>query len=308
MKKTKKNLLKYFKPLEKENFIPVSFDEDSDIEASLGNLAFHSDGDGNGKFLDRLTAADFQVLMEKVGLNSHLKKMGFNDILIAIKKDEALIHHFQVYNREISPENILINLRVSESRFVPERHFFEDEESQIVLDMVIIEWLSAQNPICSFENSKPQLPGQNRPGLGSLNYMMEIMYLVGENLHIDGFMDIPNHFHGAVMYSRKFKFFNPTHEAILKAILRDLKDYPMADLSWGMLTKTIVETNSGEPQDYAPSEQIFPVSRYMKSYFKSKKYQRKFDYIYKKKNYRFDYEKMLQLREKILHNNKLEDL
>ena len=306
--KTKKTLLKYFRPIDKQSIIPISFDDETEIENSLGNLSYHTASGDNAKFLDRLSSEDFQVLMDKVGLTEHLQKMGFTDIIIAIRKDEVLIHHFQVYNRNTDPDNMLINLRVSESRFVPERHFFEDEESQIVLDMVIIEWLSAQNPFNNYDNHKPQLPGQNRPGLGSLKYMMEIMYLVGANLHIDGFMDVPNHLHGAVMYSRKFKFFNPAHEAILQAMLRDLKDYSMADLSWGMLTRTIVETTSGEPQNYDPSEQIFPVSQYMKNYFNSKKYQKKFEYIYKKKSYHFDYEKMLILREKILQKNKLEDL
>jgi len=304
-KPNKRSVLKYFEPVDMGNVLSREM-SDLDLDGSFGYFAFQKKD--NVLFLNRLKPEDIMRLLKKVGLTEHLKSMGFEDIKVEIDKDEALINYLKIYFEEKEPDNLLIDLRVSESRFVPEKHFFDEKTDIITLDMVVIEWLSAQKPERHFDPDKPQLPGQNKPGLGSLKYMMDIMYLVGKEVVKDGFMDVPDHFHGAVMYSRKFKFFNPSHEAILKAMLRDLKKYSLADLSWGMITKTIIDKSTGEPQVYDPSEQIFPVSRRMKEYFKSKKYQEKFKKVYNKKKYYFDYDAMLEKRKKMLSKKKTEEL
>ncbi len=302
---TKKAVLKYFKPVkEDKKIIEEAFD--FDLEDSLGHLAFQKKS--NTLFLSKFSADDIFNLMDEVGLVEHLKAMGLDDLKIDIEKDESLINYLKVYYREKAPENILIDLRLSDTRFIPDKNFFEEGRDMGVLDMILIEWLSAQHPSKSFDPNKPQLPGQKKPGLGSLNYMMDLMYLVGKKIFKDGFMDVPDHFHGAVMYSRKFKFFNPNHEAILRAVLRDLKNYSLADIAWGIITKTIIDKKTGEHQEYQPSEQIFPLSQFMNDYFDSKKYQDKFTEVYRNKNYHFDYEKMLEIKNEYLQNKSPEDL
>ncbi len=243
----------------------------------------------------------------RVGMVAHLKSLGFEDLFAIVERDEMMIHYLKIYHQHLNPQNLLIDLRLSESRFVPKGEALA-KSGIATLDMIVIEWLSAENPRNIFDPSKPQLPGQKKPGLGCLNYLMEMMYIVGREVIKDGFMDIPDHMHGAIMYSRKFKFFNPVHEAILYAILRDVKGHSLLDISWGMITGTIVDAATGSPQVYDPSEQIFPLSRRMKQYFKSKEYQKKFDEVYKKKRYRFDYAKMVALRDEILKSKKAVDL
>lgn len=246
-------------------------------------------------------------IADSVGMVAHLKSRGFEDLFAVVERDETMIHYLKIYYANLNPQNLLIDLRLSESRFVPKGNAFA-KSGIATLDMIVIEWLSAENPKNIFDPSKPQLPGQKKPGLGCLNYLMEMMYIVGSEVIKDGFMDIPDHMHGAIMYSRKFKFFNPVHEAILQAIIRDLKGHTLLDISWGMITGTIVDAATGTPQVYDPSEQIFPLSRRMKSYFKSKEYQKKFDEVYKKKRYRFDYEKMTALRNEILKSKNVVEL
>ncbi len=303
----KQSVLKYFEPVNMDNLMSEAlFDSDHDLDNSFGQSALQKKN--NVLLLNRFKPDDILKLMEKVGLAEHLRSMDFNHFQVEINRGEAQINYLKIYFESVDPENMLIDLRVSESRFVPDRRFFEEEAVTVILDMVIIEWLSAQNPRKSFDSDKPQLPGQTRPGLGSLGYMMDLMYIVGQQLLIDGFMDVPDHFHGAVMYSRKFKFFNPSHEAVLQAILRDLSQYSLYDLSWGMLTKTIMDRSTGQPQVFDPSDQIFPVSKYMKDYFRSKKYQDKFIQVYKSKKYDFDYATMIERRRGLLRDKKIEEL
>ncbi|MCX7680059.1 MAG: hypothetical protein N2316_12705 [Spirochaetes bacterium] len=305
MRKKKNAIFKYFEPIDISAAISA---ENSDSKLVDDDFNFFSTPRKRTHlFLNRFTErAIFDIAM-KVGLVSHLAKIGFHDLIVVIDRDEAMIHYLKIYDKKVEPQCLLIDLRLSESRFVPKGELFA-QKGIATLDMIVIEWLSAENPRNDFDPTRPQLPGQKKPGLGCLNYLMEMMYIVGREVIKDGFMDIPDHMHGAIMYSRKFKFFNPAHEAILQAILRDLQGHSLLDISWGMITGTIVDARTGVPQVYDPSEQIFPLSRRMKNYFRSKFYRKKFDEIYRKKQYRFEYEKMVQLRNEILKSKSVVEL
>lgn len=305
-KKTpKKSIMKYFEPIETGSKMMGDMSS-LDLDGSFGYFTHAPSRDK--LFLNRLSSMDILELLKKVGLAKHLAQKGFPDLLVDIDRDETLIHYLKIYHQEMIPDQLIIDLRVSESRFVPDRRFFRDDDGLQALDMIVIEWLSSQNPRDHFSSDKPQLPGQKRPGLGVLNFMMELMYIVGREVIKDGFLDIPDHFHGAVMYSRKFKFFDPVHEGILWAMMRDLKGYTLMDLSWGIITRTIIDKKTNMPQEYDPSEQIFPVSKRLMDYFKSREYKEKFRGVYKKKNFRFDYESMVRLREEMLRTKNLIDL
>jgi len=262
----------------------------------------------NSLFLGRFSQNDFHEMIDRVGLLDHLARKGFKDILVKIEIEDNGLNHFRAYDQKETADRLLMNLKVSESRFQPENKFFRNESKPVTYEMIVIEWLSAHNPNQSYFENRPQLPGQTSPGLGVLKYYFALMYLVAKEVAKDGFLDIPDYVHGAIMYTKKFKFFDPIHEGVLQALLRDLKNYSLSDISWGILTKTIIETYKNQPQVYNPSEQIFYVSKKMRDYFHSKYYKNIFRKYYKRKNFRFDYQKMLAKREEILKNKKIADL
>jgi hypothetical protein len=174
--------------------------------------------------------------------------------------------------------------------------------------MIVIEWLSAQDPIHVFSVDKPQLPGQKMPGLGILRYCFEIMRIMAKEINKDGFLDVPDHMHWAIMYAKNFKFFDPAHEGVLRALMRDLKDYSLSDISWGIITLSIIEAYNNQPQTYDPSEQIFYLSDRLRSYFHSNEYKKIFNKYYKRKHFRFEYEEMLHKKKKILESNIIGEL
>ncbi len=304
-KNPKKALLKYFQPIDIRDVLRDDMTS-MDIDESFGYFARMPRKER--LFLNTYNETKLLDIMKETGLVAHLKSRGFNDLIIDVDQDETLIHYLRVYYNEKAAENLLIDVRLSDSRFVPDKSFFEEGQNLVTLDMIVIEWLSIQDPRAKFSTDRPQLPGQSKPGLGCLQYLMKMMYVVAEGVIKDGFMDVPDHMHGAVMYSKNFKFFNPAHEGVLRAILRDAKGYSLADISWGMITGTILDVKTGQPQVYDPSEQIYPVSKRLKKYFSSKRYEKRFNEVYKKKKYSFDYEKMVRLREEIIKTKRTEDL
>lgn len=305
MKTPKKAVLKYFEPVEIGNILR---DDLSDENLGIDGGYFSRTPQKKRRFLNSYSESDMLAIVDRAGLSDHLRARGFARPIIELSVDDEQIHYFRLYDVEKTPENILIDLRLTESRFLPEKRFFEDGRDLSTLDMVVIEWLSMQDPRGRFSSDRPQLPGQTKPGLGALRYLIKMMYIVAEGVTKDGFLDVPDHMHGAVMYSRNFKFFDPAHEAVLRAILRDLRKYSLTDLSWGMITNTVIDKSTGKPQVYDPSEQIFPVSKRLQDYFKSKLYARRFDEVYRKKKYRLDYERMESIRREILLRKRTEDL
>jgi hypothetical protein len=305
VKTPKKAALKYFEPVEIGNILR---DELSGENLGIDSGYFSRTPQKKRRFLNSYTVSDMLAIVDRVGLSEHLRARGFARPIIELNVDDEQIHYFRLYDGDTTPENILIDLRITESRFLPDKRFFEDGRDLSTLDMVVIEWLSMQDPRGGFSSDRPQLPGQMKPGLGALRYMIKMMYIVAEGVTKDGFLDVPDHMHGAVMYSKNFKFFDPAHEAVLRAILRDLRKYSLTDLSWGMITNTVIDTSTGKPQVYDPSEQIFPVSKRLRDYFKSKLYVKRFDEVYKKKKYRLDYERMVSMRRDLLLRKKTEEL
>jgi len=304
MFKSKPNKLKDFQLLE----FPETLNNDiSSIEIGdvLGNLSRVK----KNTFLGRFTQEEMFGLLKKTKMIDYLQKKGFDDFRITIDNDDSGVSYLKLYSGGISPEDLLVDLRLSENKFLPDKKYFPLDISIPTYDMIWIEWLTVQNPRKNFDShDKPQLPGQIKPGLGLLNYCLNMMYAVGREVTKDGFMDIPDHMHGAIMYSRSFKFFNPRHEAILHAILRDLKHYSLSDITWGMITETIFDTYKNIPQKYDPSEQIFALSPRLKKYFKSVAYKTIYAKYYHIKKYRFDYDAMLKKRAEILKNKTISDL
>lgn len=259
-------------------------------------------------FLGRFSEQDMYNKIETIGMLRHLENMGFSVILIDIDRDENYIYYFRLYWEDKTPEKLLLDLRVSEHTFIPQKRFFEEGFKIEPYNMILIEWLSAHNPLAVFDKNRPQLPGQSSPGLGILKYCFRLLYNISSEVFKDGFLDIPTYMHSAIMYSKEFKFFDPVQEAILNAAKRDLKGYSLADISWGVITETIIDLHKNKPAIYDPGEQVHYVSNRMKEYFESELYVTTFNKYYNKKRYYFNYEEMVRKREEILLTRKIEDL
>ncbi|MCL2026384.1 MAG: hypothetical protein FWG92_06230 [Leptospirales bacterium] len=302
MKYTQKRLVNFSK-------LDLGSGFDLQLDSDLGERSACLLRPKTSMFLGRFTSDDLLNIMEKTGLVAALKQLEFDDLHVHTDMDEARVYYMKLYGGKPNPENMLIDLRVAETRFMPNKRFFPKAELIPAYDMVVIEWLSLQNPrIDDFASDRPQLPGQTKPGLGILKYCFEMMFEVAKRISKDGFLDMPEYIHAAIMYARKFQFFDPLYEAMIRAMLRDLSSYSMSDLSWGMITKTIIDENTGEPEIYTPSEQIYYASDRMKKYFQSDGYKSAFKKAYRKKKYRFDYQKMIKIRTEILKTKSISDV
>jgi len=84
--------------------------------------------------------------------------------------------------------------------------------------------LSAPESAAINSTAKNPAAGPEETGSWNPHYCFEMMYVSPGRSIKDGFLDIPDHMHGAIMYSRSLGFYDPTHGGILRAIT-DLSDY-----------------------------------------------------------------------------------
>ena len=100
--------------------------------------------------------------------------------------------------------------------FIAEKQQIEEQE------MLYIHWLNLQNPRAQFSNKRPQLPGQEAPGLGLAKEASALITQLAERLRFAGVAFQPAWFHIAYAMRRKFTFLDPNSQGLFEALVRDL--------------------------------------------------------------------------------------
>ncbi len=168
-------------------------------------------------------------------------------------------------------------------------------EGQLRLDtipMLWIDWLLLQNPFARFASGKAPLPEQKYPGLGLLNLVVPLIGEFAAETRKQAVLDIPEHFHGALFYSKWMKFFNPEMEGKLAAILRDLQGTPLPLISWGIRMDGLFNLSRKGFEDWKPGEQIYPLGDELVRYFSSKVYLELKEKAFAENKYRLDLDKI----------------
>jgi hypothetical protein len=283
----------HLRPLEKKPISGSTILSEREIQSQLPGLT----RPGERLFLERYSKVQIFEMLEQHNVIDRLHKLGFHDILIDISCDDVRIHYLKVYDKEIDPRNLLIDLRLREYKFIPQTQFLHSFKFRRPLNMISIEWLSMQNPRLSFGPDRPRLPDQIHPGLGFLKNFITLLGKISTDFYRDGFLDIPEHFHGAVMYSKGFNFYNPEQEGIFAALMRDLGNLSLCHASYAILWSCVRVANSGGIFEWHPEEQIYPVSRLLVKYFSSKEYIKIFEKSLRENSFVVDeakFKKMLE--------------
>jgi hypothetical protein len=264
------------------------------FECTLSALS--NAGACEGLFLNNYTSQHIREIMDRVGLTAHLRDAGFPRLSLETSRDEGEIHRLRVYSGSPSTARLVIEIRLSEIIFSPDERQLRGIIKERRFKVIAVEWLNFQNPRGSFTPERPRLPGQARPGLGAVRYIAPLMETFAGDLGADAILDVPEHFHSAVMYSRSFKYVDPEREGLMRAVLRDLESYPLADLSWGFVTGTILDAVTNRPLAHEPSEQVLPIAESLAHYFSSREYAHRVEKAMKNLSCRFDHDRMLILR------------
>lgn len=211
-------------------------------------------------------------ILTQSGIINVLNKRGYYNLILTISRNESLVSRLYVNFDSLDRDTRLIELLVRQSRFKPKQTFIDDIDLDDGFSTLTIEWLCLQDPKREFTKKRPKLPGQVYPGLGALRNMQELLCVFANTTGSDAILDIPEHYHGAVIYSEMYSFFSPIDGGRLNAMMRDLKGSPLADVSYGICYGCLINEHTGENELWKPSEQIYPTSKRLKNYANSTKY------------------------------------
>ncbi len=234
------------------------------LQEVVSDLETHA---GSSLFMGYYSHAGLMEVIERYGIVSTLKKLGFSNLRLQIDTNDPFRHVLRLYWEHENPERLLIELILHEGVVSPKHTRVEEQ-----YDIVFIEWFCLQNPSAEFQPSKPRLPGQQKPGLGIAPEMVELLVIMAERLKKDGVVNIPRYYHTAHIAHAGFFFIDPRSEGVMRALERDLRGHSLAEASWAVELGLVSRLGETHPFVWTGEEQVYPISEKMKKHFESLDY------------------------------------
>ena len=222
---------------------------------------------GTSRFLGVFSKRGIEFTLGKFGYFDHLKQVGLAKPIVNLDTNDSFKHRVQI-NHKID-EKLLLS-----GEIVMRRSTFKSpplgDKQYPPADLLVIEWFLLQNPLKIFNRKRPQLPGQDYPGLGISDIIFEIFYWMAKRLKTDGVVLVPNYLHTGIFYGRRFMFINPRKQGTLFALdkLRKVR-YSLNQLSWACTEGQLIDRNLDSVFLWNPAPMVLPVSRLAREYFGS---------------------------------------
>ncbi len=245
-------------------------------------------------FLNFYSEEGVKTALEQYGIFKDLNKRGFQDFIIKINARDPYRHTLKAYFDKQDSDHLLGELIVRKKYFIT-RPIFPTEIAGQKFGMIVIEWLTLQDPTAEFTLNRPPLPGQIHPGLRIGRQIVGIFFNMSLRLKSDGLLNIPEHYHNAVFYSKHFKYFNPYTEGQFLALQRDLRMAGIFKASWAVELNCVVEKNSDKIWKWFTDEQVLFVSKTLEKYFASKEYKERVQEEKNKHEFEIDEDKFKRL-------------
>lgn len=235
-----------------------------DLEESLVNRERRN----TDLFLGYYSPYGVEYAFKKYGIFETLNNIGFKNLSLKIDHLDFSRHKLSLYFEQIDSEHLLTEIILK--REYKDIDLFEFHKHY---EFLFVEWLYSQNPKISFSESKARLLGQKYPGLHTGKIILELLIMTSKRLKLSGIINIPQYFHNAQIYSKKFSIYDPFIEGKRKAIERDLlSKYSLAKVSWSIEENKVYE--NGKLFNWKPTLQIVPLRSSLYKYFDSDKYKK----------------------------------
>jgi len=170
---------------------------------------------GTSRFLGVFSKRGIEFTLGKFGYFDHLKQVSLTEPIVYLDTSDSFKHRVQINHR--IDDKLLLS-----GEIVMRRSTFKtppiDELKYPPADLLVIEWFLLQNPLKKFTRRRPQLPGQDYPGLGISDIIFEIFYWMAKRIRADGVVLVPNYLHTGIFYGRRFMFINPINQGTLFAL------------------------------------------------------------------------------------------
>lgn len=228
------------------------------------------------KVLGNYDAPALLALLQEYGVGRVLRSRGFLGPDLAIDDRTGALINLRLYGWKRGVRYLLLEaaLREGSADLTPtDAHAIESA------DLLVVQWVKEQDPTAHFTADHPRLPLQEHPGLGVLRRVFRVALHIGRDLGRDGVASYPKYPHDAAIFyrSRLFLFADPSEQGRFVAMLRDLGDLSLRDISLAVIGGCVRrEDGRGDTTlSWHPGLQVFPLSRRLADYFNSVEYARR---------------------------------
>ena len=218
------------------------------------------------RFLDFYGDEGIRLGFERYGLLEALERRGFGDFDIQTRADDD--RHTLILSgcHDALPKPThLVELVVRRDRVVP-----ASMTGLQPFEVLTVDWLSLRNPVREFTTARPRLPGQDAPGSGMGELVLELLYRVVDRLKLGGMLTVAEYFHNAVLYRRELPFFDPEEDgrlAALQDLLLEREGMTLGQASWAVEWHCV--RKGGQPFEWRGEAQVRamnePLLRYLRS-------------------------------------------
>lgn len=163
------------------------------------------------------TAEGIEYALERYGLLFQLRRLGYDKFEMRVDTT-GTGDRMQVFGQAKDQKHLLVE-NVVEKRNVAGR------------DVLYIHWLTLRHPLAHFTEKRPQLPGQEVPGLGLAREMSEIELRIAIRLGLAGIAFRPSWYHMAYAARARFRFVEPQRQGRFLAMIRDLGQRSLLDVT-----------------------------------------------------------------------------
>lgn len=228
-----------------------------------------------GTFPAERVMSDF----ERIGMLARCRKLGYDDLRVEFSGRDAFESRFCLMAHHPGAEAPcrLIDIRTHQCEFTAKSPLDGEE---LRMRALLLDWVSMEDPMRPLPADA--FPGQKNPGLGIFRpgYRLTMSYL--RRTSFDVVVNVPEHFHNAVLYSRDFRFFDPQRQGTFLAMKRDLMKLGLSRASHALspaadhiVTGPVEHVELREAVEcvrWAPAEQILALSGRIVEYIRDPRY------------------------------------
>jgi hypothetical protein len=237
--------------------IPASYDPLSarfaviakELDRDLGELEFNTEdleealglapqGRRHRLFLGHYTAAGIEHALFRYGALDFLRRVGYGWFRVEVDPADPG-ERVRVLGESGGEEHLLIELVAERRRMA-------------MGEVLYVHWLSLRNPRARFTPLRPQLPGQEVPGLGLAREVGEMLALIARRLELTAVVFRPAHYHTAYSARHNLAFIEPARQGRFVALVRDLGALPLREATEAVSAGRVLL--DGAPYQWEPDE------------------------------------------------------
>lgn len=187
------------------------------------------------------TAEGIEYALDRYGLLFQLQRLGYDHFQVRVDST-GTGDRMRLFGRAMNQEHLLIE-NVIERRNIAGH------------EVLYIHWLTLRHPLTHFTQKRPQLPGQEVPGLGMAREMSELNLRIAKRLELTGVAFRPSWYHTAFVGRSRFQFVDPQRQGRFLAMIRDFGQHSLLEVTLACAHGRVYM--NGQPYVWEADEMVY---------------------------------------------------